>query len=69
MSEVTKDQSAEPIIRIDGVVRTFKQAGEPLNVLRGASLRVDGGELVALVEPIGSRQIDAVAYRGIAGKS
>ena len=39
MSETTndrpvKDRSAEPMIRIDGVVRTFKQAGQPLDVLR-----------------------------------
>jgi lipoprotein-releasing system ATP-binding protein len=48
------DQSRMPALELRGVVRTYKQAGELLPVLRGASLAIAPGEIAALVGPSGA---------------
>jgi lipoprotein-releasing system ATP-binding protein len=48
------DQSRTPALELRGVVRTYKQAGELLPVLRGASLAIAPGEIAALVGPSGA---------------
>ena len=45
---------ATAMIELEGVVRTFRQAGERLEILKGASLTVRAGEMVALVGPSGA---------------
>ncbi|MCG8548055.1 MAG: ABC transporter ATP-binding protein [Alphaproteobacteria bacterium] len=45
---------SEAALALDGVVRTYRPAGQPLEVLRGASLSIARGELVALVGPSGA---------------
>ncbi len=45
---------SDAALELDGVVRTFHQAGRPLEVLRGASMRLESGEMVALVGPSGA---------------
>ena len=48
------DQSRTPALELRGVVRTYKQAGALLPVLRGASLAIAPGEIAALVGPSGA---------------
>jgi lipoprotein-releasing system ATP-binding protein len=43
-----------PALELRKVVRTYKQAGAPLPVLRGVSLALRPGEIVALVGPSGA---------------
>ena len=42
---------SDAALALDGVKRTFKQAGNDLHVLRGASVSIQRGETVALIGP------------------
>ncbi len=44
---------SEAALELAGVTRDFDQGGRVLHVLRGASLGLDAGEVVALVGPSG----------------
>jgi lipoprotein-releasing system ATP-binding protein len=48
------DRNRTPALELRGVVRTYKQAGALLPVLRGASLAIAPGEIAALVGPSGA---------------
>src|SRR5260370_26856047 len=45
---------AAPALELRGVVRTYKQAGAMLPVLRGVTLALRPGEIAALVGPSGA---------------
>jgi len=54
---------------LDGLVRTFHQAGNRLEILRGASLTVRAGELVALTAPSGAGKSTLLHIAGLLEKA
>jgi len=56
---------SETAIRLDGVVRTYRQAGGGLEVLKGVDLAIETGELVALVGPSGAGKSTLLHVAGL----
>jgi len=56
---------SEPALRLDGIRRTFEQAGVRLEVLKGANLAVRAGEIVALVGPSGAGKSTLLQIAGL----
>ena len=56
---------SDAALALDGVERTFKQAGNDLHVLRGASVSIRRGETVALVGPSGAGKSTLLHIAGL----
>lgn len=56
---------SEPVLLLDGIRRTFTQAGSALEVLRDVTCAVQPGELVALVGPSGAGKSTLLHIAGL----
>ena len=56
MSDLTDDTIAggKPVLELQGIVRSFRQGRQTLDILKGVNLTVRAGEIVALVGPSGA---------------
>ena len=54
-----------PVLGLQGVVRTFHQGRENLQVLRGADLEISSGEIVGLVGPSGAGKSTLLHIAGL----
>jgi len=59
---------SEPLFRLSGVVRTYRQGRNELEVLRGIDLEVGEGEIVALVGPSGAGKSTLLHVAGLLEK-
>ncbi len=53
------------VLELDAVVRTYEQAGSPLEVIREATLVVPAGELVGLIGPSGAGKSTLLHVAGL----
>ena len=56
---------SEPVLRLDGITRTYRQGERVLAVLKGADLTVERGEIVALVAPSGAGKSTLLQIAGL----
>jgi len=59
---------SEPLFRLSGIVRTYRQGRNELEVLRGIDLEVGEGEIVALVGPSGAGKSTLLHVAGLLEK-
>ena len=57
--------TASPILKLDGLMRTYRQGSREIRVLAGASTEIQGGQAVALVGPSGAGKSTLLHIAGL----
>jgi len=65
MSETAMQLGGAPALRLNKVVRTYKQGAAELHILREAELSIAAGEIVALVGPSGAGKSTLLHVAGL----
>ena len=63
-----EERSKRPLLVLDDVRRTFRQAGEDLEVLKGINLTLEPGEIVAMLGPSGAGKSTILHLAGLLEK-
>ena len=61
----TQSDAKGPVLRLEGIVRAYKEGKGRLEVLRGADLEIAAGELVAMVAPSGAGKSTLLHVAGL----
>ena len=62
---VQRPLTASPILKLDGLMRTYRQGSREIRVLAGASTEIQGGQAVALVGPSGAGKSTLLHIAGL----
>ena len=65
MSETSEASFAGPSLALKGVVRTYRQVGEPLHILTGVDFALHRGQSVALTAPSGAGKSTLLHIAGL----
>jgi lipoprotein-releasing system ATP-binding protein len=60
-----QDAAAQPVLQLQGLVRTFRQGDREISVLQGASAELHRGQVVALVGPSGAGKSTLLHIAGL----
>lgn len=63
-----KARHGKKILKAEGLIKTFKQGGQKLNVIQDLNLSIESGEMVALVGPSGSGKSTLLQMIGLLDK-
>ena len=68
LSSLSKIQSADVVMSVRDIKKTFIEGGQPLHILRGGGFDLHRGEIIAMVGPSGSGKSTLLQCVGLLDK-